>query len=79
MSNEKIEEYALKLRSDFPELRITSIKLLGIGWHHVALEVDDSIIFRLPREIHVKDLSSTVHYETEILRQLQGKLPVAIP
>ncbi len=79
MENEQIQRYKSKLASDFPKLNIESVKLIGVGWHHVALEVNGNIIFRLPRELHVKDLSITVSYETEILRRLQNKLSVAIP
>lgn len=79
METNQTQKYKSKLVSDFPELNIESVKVIGIGWHHVALEVNGSIIFRLPREAHAKDLSSTVQYETEILRRLQSKLPVALP
>lgn len=79
MENNQIQQYKSKLVSDFPQLDIQSVKLIGTGWHHVALEVNSSIIFRLPREVHVKDLSSTVQYETKILNRLRNKIPVAIP
>jgi aminoglycoside phosphotransferase (APT) family kinase protein len=79
MEKDQVQEYKLKLISDFPDLNIESVKVIGTGWHHVAIEVNEGIIFRLPRGIHVKDLSSTIHYETEILRQLKDELPVDIP
>jgi aminoglycoside phosphotransferase (APT) family kinase protein len=79
MEEDKVQQYKSKLASDFPKLNIESVKVIGIGWHHVAIEVNENIVFRLPREVHVKDLSSTVHYETEILRQLKDKLPIVIP
>ncbi len=79
MNEDQIQKYKSKLAADFSTLNIKSIQLIGVGWHHVALEVNDTIIFRLPREVHVKDLSSTVHYETGILRRLQNKLSITIP
>ena len=79
MDEARIAKYGQMLTTDFPDLKIDSVKHIGTGWHHVALEINDSIIFRLPRGLHVKDLSDTIHYEIEILRRLQDKLPVAIP
>ncbi len=72
--------YEERLRADFPDLTVDKVTVLGMGWEHVALEVNDTFIFRIPRGVYrTDDLSKTVAYETEILRHLQNKLPVSIP
>lgn len=76
----KTGEYQLKLKVDFPELLVENLKIIGKGWHHDAIEVNNTIIFRIPRGDHQSDITSTsVHYETAALKLLQGKLPVEIP
>ncbi len=72
--------YSKQISSDFPNLVVEKVEKLGTGWDHVALEVNDSLIFRFPRDISdVDEISQTVVYETKVLRHLQDKLPVAIP
>ena len=71
-----IEKYTSQLRADFPGLEIKKVKVIGEGWDHAALEVNDSIIFRIP---HDNEPSASVRYEIAVLKHLQGKLPIAIP
>ncbi len=71
------DKYAQQLQNDFPSLDIQKVKLIGQGWHHDALEVNDSIIFRVPRGIHGQ--SDSVGYETAVLKHFQGLLSVEIP
>ncbi len=79
-TDEEISEYTSKLKNDFPELEIETVKVIGKGWHHIALEVNGTLVFRVPRGVYSLDkLASSVSYETEILQRLQGKIPVAIP
>jgi aminoglycoside phosphotransferase (APT) family kinase protein len=74
------EKYKNRLQSDFPDLVIQDLKTIGTGWDHTALEVNSSLIFRIPRGVYnTEKLSKTVAYETEVLKYLQGKLPVDIP
>ena len=70
-------KYTHQLQTDFPDLDIQKVELIGQGWHHDALEVNDSIIFRVPRGIH--EQSDSVGYETAVLKHFQGLLPVEIP
>src|SRR5487761_1225234 len=70
-------KYFQQLRTDFPELDIQKVEVSGQGWHHVALNVNDSIIFRVPRGVH--EQSASVGYETAVLKHFQGLLPVEIP
>lgn len=74
------EQYQQRLAADFPELEIKSLSVVGSGWDHDAVEVNEQLIFRLPRGVHdVSKFATSVSYETEILRCLQGRLPVSIP
>lgn len=69
--------YAQQLKRDFPSLNIQKIEVIGKGWHHDAVEVNDSIVFRIPRGVH--EQSDSVGYETAVLKHFQGLLPVQIP
>ena len=80
MSDDKIQSFKRRLHLDFPDLTINSVKILGTGWHHDAVEVNDSIIFRIPHHTYGQDITpETVHYETELLKILKDKIPVRIP
>lgn len=80
MTEEKLAEYKNKLTTDFPNLQINSVKFIGSGWHHDAVEVNGNIVFRIPRFDHASDnTDESVSYETAILKLLRGKLKVAIP
>lgn len=72
--------FAQKIKTDFPDLVVNKVEVIATGWDHVAVEVNDSIIFRIPRgEYNIEKLSKSVIYETSVLKLLQGKLPVDIP
>lgn len=73
-----MNEYAQQLQGDFPELRFEQTRIIGQGWHHTAVEVNDSVIFRIPREVHEHPANS-VAYEVAILEHLAETLPVTIP
>ncbi len=77
MTEPDISKYQAMLSTDFPDLEITSIKTIGSGWHHDAVEVNGSIVFRIPRGVH--EIMSTVDYEVTILKLLEKELPVEIP
>lgn len=72
-----MKDYTQQLQTDFPELKIENVEVIGTGWHHVALDVNDTMIFRVPRGIH--EQSDSVGYETAILKHFRGLLPVDIP
>lgn len=75
-----MQRYRTRLTADFPNLKITTMRLIGSGWHHDAIEVNGEIIFRIPRFDHDSDVTdSSVGYETAVLGMLQGQLEVAIP
>lgn len=82
MNSEAIltKKYLKRLAADFPDLKIKSLSVIGSGWDHDAIEVNKQLIFRLPRGVHdISKFATSVGYETEILRRLQGKLPISIP
>jgi len=80
MAVEELNRYTETLKADFPNLPIEKVDFIGQGWDHVAVEVNGSIIFRLPRGVYNQEhLQKSVRYETQILKHLRGKLPVAIP
>lgn len=75
-----LQIYLDRLLEDFPNLQIRTVKLIGSGWHHDAVEVNGEIIFRMPRFDHESDITdASVGYETAVLALLQGRLGVAIP
>lgn len=75
--HDKLAAYKLRLKADFPELNVEQIRLIGSGWHHDAIEVNDTLVFRIPRGVH--DITSSVDTEVAILKKLEGKLAVDIP
>jgi aminoglycoside phosphotransferase (APT) family kinase protein len=76
----ELDEYRLQLEQDFPELTIRTLRRIGNGWDHIALEVNDEIIFRMPEDGQFDDEQrKLVAYETAVLRKLQPVLPIAIP
>lgn len=80
MNHDKIETHRAQLQRDFPDLKIDSIKIMGTGWHHDAVDVNGSIVFRIPHHTYGKDITPvTVNYETELLKKLKDKIPVKIP
>ena len=79
-SKELLDDYRRQIELDFPELTIAKIRRIGGGWDHVALEVNNSIIFREPKDMLFNDEQrQRVAYETAVLRKLRASLPVAIP
>lgn len=75
--DKKLSEYRSLLSKDFPGLDIKKVSLIGSGWHHDAVEVNDSIVFRIPRGVH--DTDSDTETEIAILRLIKGKLAVQTP
>lgn len=72
-----LERYRSQISEDFPDIKIHDIAVIGSGWHHDAVEVNGSIVFRIPRGIH--DTDSDTETEIAILKLLKGKLAVQTP
>lgn len=76
----KIDSFRQRLQFDFPSLEISSIKIMGSGWDHDAVEVNGDIVFRIPKDyFDASQPSPAVLYETKLLKLLHSKLPIAIP
>ncbi len=71
------EELARELvGTQFPDLRVERLELLGEGWDNTVWRTADDIVFRFPRrEIAVPG----VRREIAVLPSLAGRLPIAIP
>jgi hypothetical protein len=65
-----------RLAGAFPELRVAPLTELAVGFHSVAVETDDGVVFRIPRYHGTADGHAT---EFRVLPELSGRLPVAIP
>lgn len=74
-----IASYRDRLHADFPDLAIESVTVLGTGWDHIAVEVNNSLIFRLPRDAADEEASLRVRREVSVLRLMSGALPVTVP
>jgi aminoglycoside 2''-phosphotransferase len=80
MSQNKIQLLKEKLQTDFPDLIVESVKILGTGWHHDAVEVNDSIVFRIPHHTYGQAITpEKVHNEVKLLKFLKDIVPVEIP
>jgi aminoglycoside phosphotransferase (APT) family kinase protein len=71
------EELARRLiRTQFPELELRSVRLLGAGWDTTVWLVDDDWVFRFPRrEMVIPGLLN----EIAELPRLASRLPLRIP
>jgi len=64
-SHHKIDSFRERLKTDFPSLQISSIKIIGSGWDHDAIEVNGDSIFRIPKgNFDFSRASPVVVYET---------------
>ena len=64
------------LQSDFPALEIETLTALGEGWNSSAFLVNEQWVFRFPKR---KDVEEHLNRELNLLPQLAGILPVAVP
>jgi len=80
MSQNKAPVFKQMLKAEFPNLSVETVKVLGTGWHHDAVEVNGSIIFRIPHHTYGQDITpETVRREVGLLKFLQDQVPVKIP
>jgi aminoglycoside phosphotransferase (APT) family kinase protein len=80
MSQNKPHVFQGMLQAAFPHLAVRTVKVLGTGWDHDAVEVNGSIIFRIPHHTYGQNITpETVHREVELLKFLKDKVPVKIP
>lgn len=65
-----------RLARAFPDLRVAPLTELAVGFHSVAVETADGVVFRIPRYHGTADGHAT---EYRVLPALAGRLPVAVP
>jgi aminoglycoside phosphotransferase (APT) family kinase protein len=65
---------------EFTGLTVETVRILDTGWHHDAIEVNGSIIFRVPHHTYGRVITpEKVEREVALLRFLQERVPVDIP
>lgn len=79
MKETQRKEITEKLIADFPQLAITSVKQIGKGWDYLAVEVNESIIFRLPLDATDEEQLNIVQYETKVLQAVKNNIIVDTP
>lgn len=70
----KVDDMRKAILQDFPDVPITSVKLVNNGWDNAVLEVNGEYIFRFPKD-------GTYKFEEEVwlLEFLRGKITLSIP
>jgi aminoglycoside phosphotransferase (APT) family kinase protein len=80
MSKNKIQVVKETLVAEFPNLDVKTVKVLATGWHQDAVEVNGSVIFRIPHHAHGQAITpEAVQHEVKLLKFLTDKVPVKIP
>src|SRR5690348_3005704 len=70
--------YQQILEASVPGLRVETCRLHLSGWDSVALEVNDTLIFRFPRPNRL-DVEAQLEIERALLPELAKALPLPIP
>jgi aminoglycoside 2''-phosphotransferase len=70
------QDLADRLQRRFPELSISPLRLLDVGFGSTVVETADGIVFRVAR--HARAAAGHAR-ELELLPQLAGRLPAAVP
>jgi aminoglycoside 2''-phosphotransferase len=69
-------ELGARLRRRFPELSVEPLRLLDVGFGSTVVETADGVVFRVAR--HARAAAGHAR-ELELLPQLAGRLPIAVP
>jgi aminoglycoside phosphotransferase (APT) family kinase protein len=70
------DEIAARLAAEFPDLQIEPLGVLDVGFGSSVVETGEGIIFRVARHARA---TRGHRYELELLPQLRGRLPAAVP
>jgi aminoglycoside phosphotransferase (APT) family kinase protein len=70
------DELGEKLQRAFPELDVAPLRLLDVGFGSTVVETADGVVLRVAR--HARAAKGHAR-EADLLPQLRGRLPVAIP
>jgi aminoglycoside phosphotransferase (APT) family kinase protein len=80
MDASRIEASKETFEGEFPNLVVETARIIETGWHTDAIEVNGSIIFRVPHHAYGRAITpEKVEHEVALLRFLQDKVPVEIP
>lgn len=71
-----VEKASHLIKSQFPEISIETITLMGQGWDNAAFLVNESIVFRFPKRGIAAPQIAT---EAKVLPQIASTLPFTIP
>ncbi|GAB4035511.1 phosphotransferase family protein [Spirosoma jeollabukense] len=71
-----LEMFQTVIISRFPELGNASFTLLTLGWDSIAVDVDDELIFKFPRDQEGVD---ALRREAAMLAVVRPKLTLAVP
>jgi aminoglycoside phosphotransferase (APT) family kinase protein len=70
------DELAAHLQSEFPDLTVSPLRLLDVGFGSTVVETADGVVLRVAR--HARATRGHAN-EEKLLPQLRGRLPVAVP
>jgi aminoglycoside 2''-phosphotransferase len=73
---ENLSDFIATIQQHYPDFQVNTARQLTAGQFNHVVCVDDKWIFRFPKSPHVAE---EVAREVEILKRLQGKLPLPIP
>lgn len=75
-STSDLEEYRAAISRSFPELSGSSFTALTMGWHSVAIDVDDRLIFKFPRNDVARE---ALEREVAILAKVRPAITMPVP
>jgi aminoglycoside phosphotransferase (APT) family kinase protein len=76
MSDEIPPNYLAAIVGTFPDLRSARFSVLNAGWDSIAVDADDRLIFKFPRN---PDAAAALRREAAFLAYLAPRLTLAVP
>ena len=71
-----LENLIQKIKAEFPDIQYSNAKLITHGWDNDVVILDNTFIFRFPRNNEYQDRFKV---EVRLLEYLKDKVNVAIP
>ncbi|TCU20802.1 hypothetical protein EV130_112181 [Rhizobium azibense] len=76
MTTEKLDQFRDIILSAYPDLATSTFELAPVGWDSIAVDVDDRLIFKFPRnEVAQKALVR----EAALLAVVRPRVTMAVP
>jgi Ser/Thr protein kinase RdoA (MazF antagonist) len=76
MTTEKLDQFRDIILSEYPDLAASTFELAPVGWDSIAVDVDDRLIFKFPRnEVAQKALVR----EAALLAVVRPRVSMAVP